>query len=78
MIELDMCNLTDLQFVMVNDALPFPVRLCTPARKITARSLVKKGWGTVEDGAAGELIFRLNQEGEDEVLFHLETVNGVY
>lgn len=33
--------------------------------KRTAANLARLGWGDVEDGASGEMIFRLNQAGED-------------
>jgi len=33
--------------------------------KHAARALERKGWGAVEAGGAGEVIFRLNQAGED-------------
>lgn len=58
-------NLTDKQFSLATKARAYPQILATGGEKRTAASLEKNGWGTVEDGASGERIFRLNQDGED-------------
>lgn len=58
-------DLTDKQFDLATKARAYPRILATGGEKRTAASLEKNGWGTVEDGASGERIFRLNQDGED-------------
>lgn len=58
-------DLTDKQFDLAAKARSHPFILTTGGEKRTAASLEKNGWGTVEDGASGERIFRLNQDGED-------------
>lgn len=64
MVELDDIDLTDNQCLLAHRARVHPVILKTRGSRVTARSLAKRGWGTVEDGASGERIFRLNQDGE--------------
>ncbi|MEY4055643.1 MAG: hypothetical protein RL519_978 [Pseudomonadota bacterium] len=64
--ELNSEALTDHQWAMCASARQFPVILATRGQSITAASLARNGWGTVEDGASGERIFRLNQAGCDE------------
>lgn len=59
-------NLTPKQRALATQAERFPVIL-TNRNKITAIHLRNKGLGTVEDGASGEVIFRLNQAGCDVV-----------
>ena len=58
-------DLTDKQVDLVCKARAYPVILATGGEARTASSLEKRGWGAVEDGASGERIFRLNQNGED-------------
>lgn len=67
MAGLDTENLTDRQFwlaglVAVNG---YPRILKSRGEMRIAANLSRLGWGNVEDGASGELIFRLNQAGED-------------
>ena len=64
MIELDSEGLTDRQFALACDSRDHPVIVAGP-RLNTARCMERKRWGTVENGSAGELIFRLNQDGCD-------------
>ncbi len=64
---LDTYDLTDRQLTLCIAAQFNPVILGDGGSKRTARALEKKGWGTVEDGASGEVIFRLNQAGADAV-----------
>lgn len=63
--SLDSDTLTDLQWDMGASARRFPVILKTKGQAITAASLARNGWGTVEDGASGERIFRISQAGAD-------------
>jgi hypothetical protein len=58
-------NLTDNQFSVAWGARSYPLILRGAVAKHAARALERKGWGTVETGGAGEMIFRLNQAGED-------------
>jgi len=58
-------NLTDNQFAVASGARSYPLILRGAVAKHAARALERKGWGTVETGGAGEMIFRLNQAGED-------------
>jgi len=58
-------NLTDNQFSVAWGARSYPLILRGAVAKHAARALERKGWGAVEAGGAGELIFRLNQAGED-------------
>ena len=44
--------------------------------KRTAHSLARRGWGDVDRGAGNELIFRLNQSGQDEAVW-LISIMGV-
>ena len=67
---LDSFELTDAQFLLCSEAQRFPVILRNAGQKITAAALSRKGWGTVEDGASGERIFRLNQAGCDAMEWH--------
>lgn len=63
-------NLTPKQRALAIAAYRFPVIL-TNANKFTAIHLRNKGLGTVEDGASGQVLFRLNQAGCDLVAtFH--------
>lgn len=57
-------NLTDRQFALACEARRFPV-IVSHGKLNTARTLEARLWGTVEDGANGERIFRLNQDGCD-------------
>jgi hypothetical protein len=63
--ELALEQLTDKQFDLVCRARPYPVILKTRGEAITAASLERRGWGTVENGASSERIFRINQAGDD-------------
>lgn len=63
--DLDTMDLTDKQWMLGADARRYPVILETRGRAITAASMARKGWGAVEDGASGQRIFRLSQEGCD-------------
>ena len=63
----DLINLTDKQFALAVRAFSHPVILICRGECITAASLARHGYGTVEDGASGERIFRLNQAGEDQM-----------
>lgn len=58
-------SLTALESVLARESGPFPKILANAVQKRTAANLENKGWGTVEDGASGERIFRLNQAGEN-------------
>lgn len=67
MADLDCESLTDRQFwlaglVAMNG---YPRILKDRSEKSIARNLERMGWGSVEDGASGEFLFRLNQAGED-------------
>ena len=57
-------NLTDNQFSVAWGARSCPLILRGAVAKHAARALERKGWGAVETGGAGEMIFRLNQAGE--------------
>lgn len=57
--------LTDWQRDIVNAARRCPVILYSRDGTRVANKLERLGWGTVEDGASGERIFRLNQAGEN-------------
>lgn len=65
--ELDTENLTDKQFWLGGwcAVKGRPRILIGYAEARVAANLERLGWGTVEDGASGERIFRLNQAGED-------------
>ena len=65
---LDTYDLTDPQLGMCIDAVLCPQILRDGGMKRTARALERKGWGNVEDGASGEIIFRINQSGADAVV----------
>lgn len=67
MADFDTQDLTDPQFVLVMEAFPFPAILKVGGMKAVATSLAKKGWGSVEDGASGERIFRLSEAGSNAV-----------
>ncbi len=58
-------KLTDWQWALAERSTAFLVILHNTIDKRTARALETKGWGTVEPGAFGETIFRLNQAGCD-------------
>jgi hypothetical protein len=60
--NLDTLDLTDMQFLLVGASASHPTIL-TSRQIRTAYALERKGWGTVENGGAGEKIFRLNQAG---------------
>lgn len=62
---LDSESLTDKQWLLCSNAQRFPRILTTRGMAITAASLVRKGFGTVENGASGQRIFRLSQAGCD-------------
>lgn len=64
MTELTPVKLSDLQFQLAYEARRHPV-VVSGVRLNTARRLEAQGWGSVEDGASSEMIFRLNQDGED-------------
>ncbi len=60
-------DLTDKQFLIAGKAAEqgYPVILDgTAAQSRVANNLEASGWGTVEDGASGQRIFRLSQDGE--------------
>lgn len=65
MTALDTSSLTDRQFLLAHDARVHPVILAAAGEKNSARALERGGWGTVEAGASGEIIFRLSQVGCD-------------
>lgn len=65
-LELAHMNLTPKQRALAIAAYRFPVIL-TNRNKFTAIHLRNKGLGTVEDGASGDVLFRLNQAGCDLV-----------
>jgi len=65
---LDTYDLTDVQLGMCIDAVLCPQILRDGNQKRTARALERMGWGNVEDGASGEIIFRINQAGSDAVV----------
>lgn len=58
-------DLTEKQFMLCLKARRFPFILETRGEAITAASLQRRGFGTVEDGASGQRIFRLSQDGCD-------------
>lgn len=61
----EILDLTDRQVAMIHNAYAYPVILSGQGMARTANSLVRHGYGSVEDGASGEKIFRLNQAGEN-------------
>jgi hypothetical protein len=61
----DLMDLTDKQFAMIHNAYDYPFILTGQGEKRTANSLVRHGYGDVEDGAGEAKIFRLNQAGSD-------------
>lgn len=61
--------LTPKQRALATQAYRFPVIL-DRTTSLIARHLENKGLGTIEDGASGDVIFRLNQAGCDVVAFH--------
>ena len=65
--ELDTESLTDKQFWLAGwcAVKGHPRILVGSAEARVAANLEKLGWGTVEDGASVERIFRLSQDGED-------------
>ena len=65
--ELDTESLTDKQFWLAGwcAVKGHPRILVGSAEDRVAANLEKLGWGTVEDGASVERIFRLSQDGED-------------
>lgn len=60
-------NLSDKQFDIAVRSMDFPVILKSRGECITAASLARNGWGAVEAGASGEKIFRISQEGFDDL-----------
>ena len=60
--NLDTWDLPDIQLSLVIDSVRYP-SIITGSQMRTAYALQRKGWGTVEAGGAGEMIFRLNQAG---------------
>ena len=58
-------DMTNKQIAMIHNAYAYPVILAGQAQPKTAWSLVRHGYGDVENGASGEKIFRLNQAGEN-------------
>lgn len=56
---------TASECTFLHSYLGYPMILRTAAMKATAVRLERKGWGTVEDGASGERIFRLSQAGHE-------------
>lgn len=68
---LDIGELTDWQFGLTRRAYAYPTILHGPTDKNVAHRLAEKGWGAVENGASGEVIFRLNQAGSDAVKPHI-------
>ena len=77
--NLDTLELTDMQLLLVIASASYPTIL-TSKRMRTAYALERKGWGNVETGSAGEMIFRLNQAGSsalcEERLLYVENENG--
>ena len=69
-------DLTDKQFALAVRAFSHPVILICRGECITAASLARHGYGTVEDGASGERIFRLNPEASDMVADEQELWRG--
>ena len=65
--ELDTESLTDKQFWLAGLCATrgHPRILKDRSEKLIAANLEKLGYGAVESGASGEMIFRLNQAGED-------------
>ena len=61
----DMLDLTDRQVAMIHNAYAHPLILSGQGEARTANSLVRHGYGDVENGAGREKIFRLNQAGEN-------------
>ena len=61
----DMLDLTDKQVAMIHNAYAHPRILSGQGKERTANSLVRHGYGDVENGAGREKIFRLNQAGEN-------------
>jgi DhnA family fructose-bisphosphate aldolase class Ia len=59
------CQLTDPQYIMAIGAVSYPVILRDGNETKTARALERKGYGAVEKGGSGQLIFRLSQAGAD-------------
>lgn len=57
-------DLTSKQWLLACDARRFPV-IVSGGRLTTARSLERNGWGLVENGASGEVLFRMSQAGCD-------------
>lgn len=53
------------QYMMARSALRHPVILHGRGNKHVGAALARQGYGTVEDGASGERIFRLSQAAED-------------
>ena len=58
--------MTPKQRALATQAYRFPVIL-DRTTSLIARHLENKGLGTIEDGASGDVIFRLNQAGCDVV-----------
>lgn len=71
--DLELESLTDAQFAVAVAAFPYPRILSEKGAKIAARALAKKGWGEVESGGSGEVIFRLNQAASDVVEIERES-----
>lgn len=65
--DLDSESLTDRQFWLAGlcAAQGHPRILNGVGEKRVANNLQRLGWGSVEDGSSGEVLFRLNQAGED-------------
>lgn len=65
--ELDCDTLTDKQFWLAGfcAAKGHPHIIDNAGEARVASTLAKLGWGSVEDGASGQRIFRLSQAGED-------------
>ena len=61
----DILKLPDNQVAMIHMAYAHPVILKGQGMARTANSLARHGYGSVEGGASGEKIFRLNQAGEN-------------
>lgn len=74
MTPLDIGDLTDWQFSLACRAFACPTILRNQTDKYVGQCLTKKGWGAVEPGASGEMIFRLNQAGCDAVQPHMLSV----
>jgi hypothetical protein len=58
-------RLATSQYIMAVEAVSYPVILHDAIAKRTASQLEKHGYGHVESGASGQVIFRLSPDGAD-------------